>query len=212
MVTFKIPKVTPCRRSPISCTPNLICFPAHVQAFHTIASRAIQQSSKHSINTMAPLNITGDANSPLLPASNSSAAADNTTIATRDPYWPDHSTGSTDYTREIDHKTTAAAIIVSVILAIILAIIFYRCMQRILVGSDPDPDPALAMPRGHVYGHDNASAHEMRPMRSGSSYGRPAFREVEDRAAGSGGSTVARPAPAVTHPLDGQGTPPPPCK
>lgn len=163
------------------------------------------------IDTMAPFNLTGDLLHHLIRQIQNTTLPDPAAIVARDTVVPDLSRPNAKY-------ATIGAIIV---FGIIFTCIFVFCMCR-LGHKDPDvpdldleADPALAP--GHVYGHSNESrSYVLGPLRSDRRSGRPSFQHVEDRASGnrySGGSTVTRPARAVTRHSDaGDETPPPPCK
>lgn len=156
---------------------------------------------------MPPLNLTRDVVSPLIREINDSTIAKFTATDAHEPI-------AEDFTQPRRNSAKITAIIVTVvILGIIFVILMRTACQKSSDDADPEnpaEDPALAP--GHVYGHDYVASHALDTLRYGRSLDRPSFQHVEDR--GSGGSVVARPAPAVAHGSDEQDEPlpPPPCK
>lgn len=160
---------------------------------------------------MAPFNLTEDVMSLLIRHLNDTLAAHNTTINARDTITPD------DYTHpKISNARVAAIIVTGVFLTIIVVFVFYRSVEKLAERQDSESP----MPQGHVYGHDNASSHGLDTLRPDWTSGRPSFQHVENSVpgthqwgGGTGGGSVARPAPAATHGRDRQDeSPPPPCK
>lgn len=182
---------------PYNCSPDITLFPT------------FQDSRDQTFHTMSPFNLTGDILLPLIRQIHNGTLPGPAAVGARDTVVADLSSPSAR------HVTIGAI----TVLGIFFTCLFVYCMCR--TGGkaagvpDLEADPALAP--GHVYGHNNEStSYVLGTLRSDRRSGRPSFQHVEDRASGNrytGGSTVARPAPAVTRHSDvDDETPPPPCK